>query len=324
MNPLLRLALVGCLAILSIATQRAIAQSAADYPSKTVTIISPGTPSGGMDFVLRPYAVELEKRWKQNVIVDNRLGAVGMVATQAVARAPADGYTLLINADVTMGYSVLTTTGFDAEKQLTPIGILATAQQICIAASEAKGRTWPSLLAYAKANPKKLNFGTYLNTPSHLHLLRLMRAAGFEATLIPYNGQQAALKAVLANEIDATCTTTNGVAELAKSGRAYPFATMGRERINGFPEAPSFREMRIDFDWEQWFGLFAPVGTPPAIINKIRADLGELMKQPEMIAKIRSGGYEPEARSLAETSAVMWRGAALLRDTAQTVGFKPQ
>ena len=300
----------------------AVAQS---YPAKTVTVISPGTPSGGIDSVIRIYTAELAKRWNQNVIVENRTGAAGALGHEVAARAQPDGYTLYVNSDAAMGYALLGQTEYDVEKYFTPITILASAQNVCVTSAESSTKTLGALLAYAKANPGKVNWGNYLNTPNHVQLLRLFRSAGMEITLVPYNNSTQMQRAALSGEVHVTCiAATKGLAELARTGRLVALAAMGRERIGDFPDAPTFREAKVDFDWDQVIcALLAPAATPTAIVSKLRADIGELMKQPEIIAKVRNVGFEPEMRSPAESSASLWRYPEQLRKVMQDSGFKP-
>src|SRR5262249_13059739 len=130
--------------------------AAQDFPSRTVTIIVPGNPGGGMDFIARAYASELGKRWKQPVNGDYKSGAAGQLASAAVASAPPDGHTLLMHGDAILGYPLFIKGGFDAQKELTPLGVIMSAPRVCFVGTQAPAKTWQDLVRYAKANPGAL------------------------------------------------------------------------------------------------------------------------------------------------------------------------
>ena len=269
---------------------------------------------------------ELAKRWKQSIVIDNRPGAAGSLAHDFAARAQPDGYTLYINSDTAMAYGATGQSEYDAEKYFVPIGVMANAQNICLGSIDSPAKTWSALVAFAKANPGKVNWGSYLGTINHVELLRLTRMAGMDVTFVPYNNSPAMTRAVLTGEVHIACVSARkDNAELAKSGRLIPLVAMGSERIAGlFPETPTFRNEKIDFAWDQVISaLFAPMGTPAAVINKIRADLGEIMKQPDLVDKVRNGGFEPETRPLAETGAMLIRYSQQVKRTVQETGYKP-
>ena len=312
----------GCAALACLALSCvAVAQQ---YPTKPVQIVVPGSPGGANDLLARLYITELTKRWQQPITVDNRPGAAGLLAAEVATRAPADGHTLLLHADAAMSYASTLKTRFDAEKELIPIASIAETRQICVTSPDSGLKSWTSLVGYAKINPGKLNVSYYPNTVHHLQMHRMMALAGLQVTFVPYNGQPQALRAALGNEIHFACISPSGVAELAKGGKLVVLAVTSRDRAAALPDVPTMKENGIDFVWYQWFGLFAIAGTPKQVVAKISADVGQIAKIPEVQARIREAGFEPELRSTKESAAMITASAQVYRKAAQEAGIKPQ
>ena len=297
---------------------------AQEYPARNVTLVVPGNPGGGIDFIGRVYAAEFSKRWKFPAIVENRSGASGQIGAAYAGAAVPDGYTLVMHTDSALAYYLFIKGGFNGDRDLTPIAITMSSAQICVVGTQAPAKTWPALLAYAKANPGKLNIADYPATTNHLEMLRLWNLAGAKVTLVPYNAQAPIVRGTLSNEITGGCITPGGLFEHVKAGKMHAVAVTGRERMAAFPEVPTMKEMGLDFEWTLAFALFAPAGTPKDIITRLQGDVAEIQKQPEVQARIAKLGYDPENRPPAETAELVRRASRDFRETARTAGIQPE
>jgi len=297
---------------------------AQDYPSKAVIFVVPTAPGGGVDFLARLYAEELGKRWKYKPVVDNRAGAGGLIGAQAVARAPADGHTLLVTPDAVLAQPLFRKAQVDPEKDLTPIALVASTAQVCFSHPESPAKSWGAMLSYAKANPGKLTFVDYPATTNNLYMQRLLRLAGIEGQLVPYNGQTAGIQAVLSNQVNVFCATPSGVPALAKAGKVTLLAVTGHERNPAFPDAPTVKSLGLNFEWNPGFGFLAPGATPKEIIGKLQSDIAEILVLPDVQTRIRGIGFDPETRAPKETAAMLAASTRQFAEMAREFGIKPQ
>lgn len=297
---------------------------AQEYPARSVSIIVPAAPGGGIDFMARVYASEFSKRWKHPAVVDNKPGATGLVGAEAAARAQPDGHTLFMTTDSTMTQSIFRQTQFDAERDLIPVAIVASTAQVCYVNSQLGVKSWPQLVAHVKANPGKLNYVEYPSTTNELYHRRLWQLTGMNIVAVPFNGQAAGVQAVLGNTVQLFCGTPSGLPALEKAGKIVVLAVTGREPNPVFPGAPTLRSLGLDYEWTLWFGLMAPAGLPPAILAKIQTDIAEIQRSPEVQATIGKIGLDPETRGPKETAAVITATGRQFKELARSFGIKPQ
>ncbi|MFM9972416.1 MAG: tripartite tricarboxylate transporter substrate binding protein [Burkholderiales bacterium] len=247
------------------------------YPNKPVRIIVPYPPGGGVDGIARPLADKLSRAWNQPAVVENRAGAGTILATELVAKATPDGYTLLLTSDSTITsnpfvYAKLT---YDAVKDLAPVSLLAVVPQMVIAHPSVAARSLKELIALAKSNPGALNYGSYgIGSQPQLVYESLKAIAGADFNHVPYKGFAPAIQAVVAGEVQLTMGSVALTRGLIGAGKLRPLAIARPEREPTMPDVPTMKEVGFpSIDPLTWFGLFAPGATPQALIARINADV---------------------------------------------------
>ncbi|NYT26140.1 tripartite tricarboxylate transporter substrate binding protein [Alcaligenaceae bacterium] len=275
---------------------------AATFPEKTVQLVVPQTPGGASDTLARIMGQELGTKWGQPVVVENRAGAGGNIGMEAVARAPADGYTLLMSYVGThaINGSLYKTLPFDPEKDFAPVATLATLPFVVVTRTDAKFSTVPELVELAKKG--ELTYGSAGNGSVN-HLLGEMfnAATGVKLVHIPYRGAAPALTDLMGGQIDLVFTSLPSVAGHINTGKLKAVALTSDKRVKGFDSIPTIAEGGYpDFNVNPWFGLFAPAGTPADVISKMNADINETLGRPEVRERFAATGAEPYVTSPAE------------------------
>lgn len=283
------------LALLSLFLAFGIQSVHAAYPERQVRIVLPYAAGGGGDVLTRLIGASLSERWKQPVIIDNRPGAGATIGTDMVAKAPADGYTLLMTAS-TMAVSpaAYPNLPYDVLKDFAPITLVAQSPYILTTSANLKVASVSELLALARKEPGKLNYGSPgKGTISHLTFELLRHRTGMDATVVAYKGSNPALIAALAGEIDFVIDTPAAVMQHVEAKKLRALAVMSSKRAESVPEVPSMTEAGVkDVDVVVWFGLLAPAGTPPDIVRKIQVDTAQVLASPEVVGRLRQNGLE--------------------------------
>lgn len=274
------------------------AASAAKWPGqKPVTLLVGYSPGGGADTVARLLADQLSKKYNQRFIVENRPGASGTIAASAVARAPADGYTLLASAssELTVVPTVRRNLPYDPRKDFEPVAVTSQTTYLLVASAEFPANTFQEMVAYAKANPGKVSYGSYgQNTFTHLTGELLQLLAGIELLQVPYKGSGDAVPALLSNHIQLMFDSPAQVLGLIGSGRIKPLAVTAPERLKANDSIPTSAEAGYpELVARGWNGLMAPKGTPEEVLDELNAAVEEIMRSPEMIQALQSRGVEP-------------------------------
>jgi tripartite-type tricarboxylate transporter receptor subunit TctC len=284
-------AALACVALLAAAT--AAAQS---YPAKVVRIIVPYPPGGTNDILGRLVADRLTERWKQQVIVENRPGATGNIGADLVAKASPDGYTLLVMPlDIAINPALYKKLPYDVRRDLAPVTAIATSGLIIAAHPSSGIGTLPELIARAKAEPGKLSYASCGNgTPHHLAAEMLKTRAGINVVHVPYKGCALAQTATLAGEVPVSVNSVGGLAPLVKAGRLKALAVTSVQRDRELPDIPTVAESGFaGFEVTNWFGLFAPAGTPPDLIAKIYTDIKSVVAEPASIKLLHDRSLDP-------------------------------
>ena len=273
------------------------ALQAQQYPERPVRFILGYAAGGGPDVTARVTAQHMSQLLGQPVIVENRLGAGGVVASQAVISAPADGYTLLIGETGQLGIvpHLIKSLPFDPLKDFAPIGLISI-QPLLIASSAKSGiQTLSQMIAEARANPGKLTYGSSgIGTLHHLVMEVLKADLGIDITHIPYKGSGQSVPALLAGDVPLLVTGIPVITPHAKAGKAYLLAVTSGERSEFAPEATPIADTVKGFDFAAEVGLLAPAGTPPAIIKKLSDTLKVAMQNKELLARFKEGGLTPK------------------------------
>ena len=283
------------LSALAVATFAALAPAAAqDYPTKPVTLVVPFAPGGSSDVISRFVGQKLSDLWKQSVIVDNKAGGGGQIAMSSVARAAPDGYTLILGHIGTLAVNptMFEKLSYNYKKEFLPVAMLAIVPSAIAVNPSLPINNVKDLIAYAKANPGKLNYGSAGNgSAGHLAMEYFKDVIKIEAQHVPYKGTGPMLTDLLSGQ---TQITYNGVLPLvphAKAGKLRVIAVGSPKRLAILPDAPTIDESGFPgFETSQWYGILAPAGTPAAIIAKLNADINKVLADPDIQKRLADDG----------------------------------
>ena len=276
----------------------ACAQGAASgFPTRPVRIIVPQTPGGASDALARIVGQKLSERWGQPVLVENKPGAGGNVGTDYVAKSPPDGYTLLMSYVGTQAIngSVYKSLTYEPFRDFAPVATLATVPFALVVNQAFPPTTAGELVAYAKARPGAVNFGSAGNGSLN-HLLGEMvnMDQGVKLVHVPYKGAAGALTDTIGGQIQMTFTSLPSVVAHIRTDKVRALAVTGTRRSPAFPTVPTFAEAGIaGLDLSPWFGLLAPAGTPEVVVRKMNADIAELLGDKDSVAKFAALGADP-------------------------------
>ena len=258
---------------------------AQDYPNRSITLIVPFPPGGVADNVARPVAQALGKQLAQPVVIENKQGAGGGIGMAQVAKAKADGYTLLLalssisiipEADKVLGRSPM----FKLD-QLTPIARFTADPVVLAVRTESPWNTYAEFILFAKANPKKINYGSSGNYGTmHVPMEILGAVTGASFTHVPFTGAAPAVTELLGGSLDAVASGPSTVVQHVKAGKLRVLANWGTERHPALPDVPTFKELGVSVEFAQWAGLFAPSGTPDAVVNALRKAAAAMQDDP--------------------------------------------
>ena len=278
------------------------AAQAQSWPSRPVRIIVPFPPGGTTDIVARSLGAELQKMWQQPVIVENRAGAGGNVGAEAVAKSPNDGYTLLMGTVGThaINAALFAQSGnkmpFDPAKDFVPITLAAGVPNVMVINPNVPANSVNEFIAYAKANPGKLNMASSGNgTSIHLTGELFKTMTGTYMVHLPYRGSAPAVSDLLAGNTNVMFDNLPSALPHIKSGRLKALAVTSRVRSSALPDTPTMEEAANlkGFDASSWFGLFAPAGTSRAVIDKIQSDVSKALAVPEVRERFVAQGAQP-------------------------------
>jgi len=281
----------------SLAALPAFAQDS--YPTRPIKLVVPYTAGGGVDTIARLVGERMSKTLGQPVIVDNKPGASGMVGAAAVAKAPPDGYTLLLSAAGEIVVNPHLYKGkmqYDPRTELAPISLAVRIPNVLVVNPDVPAKDTASLVAYAKANPGKLSYSSSgVGNPQHLNGELFNNMAGVQTTHVPYKGAAQQLTDVVAKHVDMTYTSVAAANNFIKSGQVRPIAVTSAKRVPSLPDVPALAEYKplAGYELVNWFGMFAPAKTPAPIIQKVHAALADALKDPEVLKKLEVQGAEP-------------------------------
>lgn len=295
--------------LLSVFAPAAWAQ--ADFPSRSLRVIVPQPPGGGFDFVARALGERLAKRLGQPVVVENRTGSGTLIGTDAAAKAAADGYTLLTGSvsNMVLNMGLYKNLSYDSLRDFEPVGLAVSYSYTLIARADLPFKTLADVVAHAKANPGKMTYASAGNgSGQHVLAAALWQLAGVEITHVPYRGAQAAYADLLGGRVDMFFDLTPTTRAHIESGKVFPLAVSGAERNALQPTVPTINETGVArLDLESWFGYFAPRGTPPAALQRLRTELAAVIAEPELRDVFTKAGGKPLTISVEQTSAMLKR-----------------
>ena len=285
--------LVATAAVLTVA-QTDVAR-AQPYPNKPLRIMVPFPPGGSTDVMARSLAAELSKSLGQAVVVENKAGANGNIGSAEVAKAPPDGYTLLLSGVGTnaINHSLYPTMPYDSLRDFEHITLLAEGPNVLIVNPNFAAKSVPELVAMAKAQPGKLNYGSNGNGSSgRLAMEMLRQATGIDMVHIPYKGGGPSMQALLAGEVPMLFTNQDAALPQVKAGKVRAIGVASEKRNPAYPDVPTIAEQGITgFSAVSWFGLSAPAKTPPDVIQKLHGEAVKAINQPDFRARLESNGF---------------------------------
>ena len=312
-----RLALLALLLALPVAAR-------AEYPERPIHMIVPFPPGGTTDVVARVIAERLSADLGQQVVVENKAGAGGMIATEAVAKAPADGYTLLFTTpNHTINAALRASVPYDTEKDLTPISTVGQVPMLLVSHPSLPVSDFPGFVDYARKNPGKINVSHAGNgTLPHVTMELLMVKERMQVTNVPYRGAAPALADLVAGQVQAKLDTYTTSAQFVADKRLRPLAVTSAKRLKQLPEVATVMETVPGFEGYLWMGIMAPAGTPPAVIDKLAIASRRAVERPEVQARFDKDGVEPVGGTPAAFKALVTREIAQWRDLAKQANIK--
>ncbi len=287
--------LLPLLALAGLLAQPALAQPDT-YPAKPVTIVVPYGAGGAADALMRPIAERLGAMWKQPVVIDNRAGANGIIATQLVTRAAPDGYTLLLClTGIVQNQSLYKKLPYDPFKDLLAITQVGTQPMGLAVTPGSPYRTMPALLDAARAAPAKFSYGSFgTGSTGHIYGELLRSSARLQIPHVPYKGEGPMLPDLISDRIQLGFVSASTAATRSQDKSLRILAVTGPHRLGVLPDVPTFAELGYKgFEPVGWYGLLAPAGTPRQIIDKVSADVRTVLAQPAIVARMRDLAIEP-------------------------------
>ena len=282
---------------------------AQDYPSRPITLVVPFTPGGTTDILGRLVAEGITKRLGQPVVVDNRGGAGGNIGAAAVAKAEPDGYTLLLgyNGTNAINPSLYKRLAWDPITSFDPISMIARVNNVIVVTPSLEVRSLPELVAYAKANPGKLNYGSAgAGSIFHLAGAMLCSAADIDMVHVPYKGAAPALTDLMGGQIEVMFSTIPTALPYIQSGMIRAIGVTGEHRSSLFPDLPTARESGYpDMVVDAWFAIFVPHGTPAAVQSRLNTVVREVIADPDVRRKMAEQGADPVSSDPAELAQLL-------------------
>jgi len=323
MNTVMSLASALAFAAASLVTAAA---HAADFPTRNITLVVPYPAGGGVDAMARVVAQKLSDAFGKTVLVDNRGGAGGTIGTRAVARAAPDGYTLLLGHTGTLSInpSLYTRLGMDPRKDFAPIGLVASMPVALLAHPSFAPRTVTDIITLARKEPGKLNVGTSaVGTGSYMCAELFKAAAGVDIAIIPYKGTAPVMNDLLGGHVGIAFGVLPPALGNLASGNLRAIAVTSKQRFSGLPDVPTFDESGMPgFEAVLHYGLLAPHGTPPEIVDILSAELRKLGNDPEVQKRIHLEGGDPLTSTPAEYADDIDREEQKWRKLVHQLGLK--
>jgi len=309
----------------SLLAAASLAAHAQSYPAKPITFVVPFAPGGGVDVLTRAIGVKLAERWKQPIVVENKPGAGSAIGTMQVARAPADGYTLLATVNQTMvgNRFLYKKLAYDPDKNFEPITMMVKADQLIVANAALPANSLKEVVELARKKPGTLNYGSFGNgSQPHLLFSVINDREKIDLAHIPYNGITPNLTALAANDVQLGSASAGVIAPLVQAGKIKPIAVAGDAPIAQYPKVTTTADQGFPYAKVSiWYGLFAPAGTPPEIVNQIRTAVREVLANPQFVeANVASKGLNVVAGDGAQLRAAIAKEAEVTAGMIKAAG----
>ena len=296
------------------------------YPNKPITLLVPFPPGGPTDLVARVLAKKMSEQMGQSIVIDNKPGANGNIAAVAAAKAPADGYTVLYNtSSITLSPALYKNLAYDVQRDLAPVALTAVVPLALVVNPGVPVNNVREFIAYAKANPGKLSYGSAGNgNVTHLAAFQLVRHHEIDATHVPYRGSAPADVDLVAGQIQFMTDTINSVMPFVKDKRLKLLAVTTSQRMSLFPDVPTLSETVMPgFEAGAWQGIMVPANTPKAVVQRLNAEINKALQSAEVKEKLALQGAEPLGSTSEEYGAYvkkeLARWAAVVKATGVTL-----
>lgn len=276
---------------------------AANYPSERISMVVPFTTGGSNDVLARTIGAKLAEAWGQPVVVENRPGAAGNIGGDAVAKAKADGYTLLIAANnlLTMNPHIYRNMPFDAQKDFAPITVLGWVPVALVVNPSVPVKSVAELVDYAKKNPGKLNYASSgAGSPQHMSAELFKSMAGVDMMHVPYRGAAPAITDLIGGQIDVLFGPINSLLPHIRSGAVRALGVTGLEEVDALPGVPPIAKTVPGYNSDIWIGLVAPAGTPAGVLEKINQGVNTALGMADVRQSLEAQGITPDGTTVAE------------------------
>ena len=299
----------------------------AQWPEKPIKLLVPFPAGGAVDIVARVIAAKLADDLGKPVVIENKAGAGGMIATNETAKAAPDGYTLLLTTpNHTINPALNDAMPYNTEKDIAPVSVVAEVPEVLVSHPGAPFKTFPEFIAYAKQNPGKLNYSSAgIGTLPHVTFELLLRRTGIQVAHIPYRGAAPAMNDLLAGivqlKLDTYATSNSHVA----AGKLHMLGIASKQRSKLMPATPTIAEMGLPgYEGILWIGMVAPAGTPKAVIDRLAAANAKAARAPDVVEKFVNIGVEPVGGTTAEFTSMIARELPQWRDLVKAANIKLQ
>ena len=319
----------GCLALALLAAGQVAAQdAAAGYPSKAVRIIVPAAAGGGADITARLFGQQLGKSLGQTFVVDNRPGASNIIGTEIVARAQADGYTLLLGTTgpLAMNPLLYAKLPYDSVKDFAPISNVANSAFVLVVHPALPAKSIAEFVTLAKAKPGQMSYASWgRGSATHLATELFMTIMQVKLVQVPYKGSGNAMPDMLAGNVQMAFDSMFSSVPHIRAGRLRPLAISALKRSGAIPDVPTLSESGLDgFEAGSWYGFLAPAKTPRGIVTKLHGEMIKALKLPEVQERLASLGTEPIGSSPAEFATQIRNDLVKWGKVVQAAGIKPE
>ena len=298
------------------------------WPSKPIKFIVAYPPGGGADIGARLLAEPLQKALGQTIVVENRAGAGGTIGTTMVARAEPDGYTLLFAASSEISIAPVTVKAlaYDPEKDLQPVSMLGRWPHVLAAYPGFPPNTLPELVAYVKANPRKVSYSSFgNNTANHLTGELFKAEAGIDSLHVPYKGSGPSITDLIGGQVQYTFDSPAAVLAHVKGGKLKAITVTGAQRLTSLPAVPAMAESGYgSVIGGAWVGLIAPAKTPKAIVERLHAEIAAAVQSPEMRAQLESRSIQPVGDTPEQFGRFIQSEIGKWREAVPKIGIKPE
>jgi len=285
------------IAAISAVLASGLAQAQSNYLNRTVVIVNPWTAGGPAEALIRPIAERLSQRLGQPFVIETKAGANGTIGSNFVARAKPDGYTLLFGhvGPIAISPGMAQKPPYDTLKDFAPITQVASGATVLVVRADFQAKTLKAYLDYAKANPGKVSYGSVgPGSTTHIAGATVARMIGTEMVHVPYKGSAPINTDLLGGAITSAFVNIAGAMPLIKEGRLRALATTTLKRPAVFPDLPTVHELLPNFEINSWYGLLAPAGTPPEIVNMLYSEVAAILRLPEVSERMITNGNDPE------------------------------